>query len=267
MSNKCKICGRSCYDYQKLKSGIICSDCLNTLPLGVKNCIREFTGDQIQKIQKVAKPFDGKSKIWRYCEDLKVCVDSIVLNKMEYKFKDLESVKLNFHPKEIGKMPDTAEGIVTVVIEIKSPHVLIEEAFLSKRITAKYIISGLDIIYHYNQELEYTIHAVQEAIRNKTYVIKDAYNREEKETNDSKKSSANNSRSKDNKSSYTAKATPLESAMELFSVKRPFTKAELRKKRNIFLASNHVHPDDGGSEEAFRKVQDAYELLMKFASD
>ena len=55
--------------------------------------------------------------------------------------------------------------------------------------------------------------------------------------------------------------------MELFSVKRPFTKAELRKKRNIFLASNHVHPDDGGSEEAFRKVQDAYELLMKFASD
>ena len=128
MSKKCKVCGRSCYDYQKLKTGIICSDCLNTLPIGVKNCIREFTGDQIQKIQKVAKPFDGKSKIWRYCVDLKVCVDSIVLNRMEYKFKDLESVKLNFHPKEIGKMPDTAEGIVTVVIEIKSPHVLIEEA-------------------------------------------------------------------------------------------------------------------------------------------
>ena len=61
--------------------------------------------------------------------------------------------------------------------------------------------------------------------------------------------------------------TPLESAMELFSIKRPFTKSELRKKRNIFIASNHIHPDDGGSEEAFRKVQDAYELLIKFASD
>lgn len=267
MAKKCKVCGRSCYDYQRLKTGIICSDCLSTLPIGVKNCIREFSGDQILKIRKVAVPSSGKSKIWRYCEDLKVCVDSIILNRMEYKLKDLESVKLNFHPKEIGKLPDTAEGVVTVVIEIKSPHVLIEEAFLSKRITARYIISGLDIIYHYNQDLEYTIHAAQEAIRTKTYVIKDAFNRNDKETNDSKKSTTKEDRSKDNKRSYTDKKTPLESAMELFSVKRPFTKAELRKKRNIFLASNHVHPDDGGSEEAFRKVQDAYELLMKFASD
>lgn len=265
MVKKCKVCGQCCRDYKKLKSGLICSDCMDSLPIGIKNSIHEFTADQIQKIKNNIKPYDGKSRIWRYCDSLQVTGNSIVLNRMEYKLKDLMSVKLNFHPREIGKLPDTAEGIVSLILELKSPHILIEESFINKRITARYIISGMDIIYHYSKDLEYTINAIQAAIQDKTYIIKEAY-KEEKDTDTGKQSNQSGYKQKKRKN-RTSKMTPLESAMELFSIKRPFTKSELRKKRNIFIASNHIHPDDGGSEEAFRKVQDAYELLIKFASD
>ena len=265
MAKKCKVCGRCGHDYKKLKAGIICSDCMNALPIGVKNSINEFTADQIQKIKEIIKPYDGKNKIWRYCDGFQVTGNSIILNRMEYKIKDLVSVKLNFHPGEIGKLPNTAEGIISLILELKTPHILIEESFINKRITARYIISGMDIIYHYSKDLEYTINAIQAAIQDKTYIIKEAY-KEEKNTDAGKQSNQSGYKQKKRKN-RTSKMTPLESAMELFSIKRPFTKSELRKKRNIFIASNHIHPDDGGSEEAFRKVQDAYELLIKFASD
>lgn len=270
MERKCKICGNTVEgQYEKLKKGWICKACLDRLPYGVRTSIHDFTDSQIRELLKIVRPFQRSKSVWRFCGNLKVCYDSIVLNGYEYLLKDLLSVKLNFHPKEIGRLPDTATGVISAVIETKDPHFLIEEAFISGKTTAQYIITGMDIIYHFSSDLEYTLKAVQDAIRNGDYLIKEAIHHEEKKEQSAGKQSHKTYRWQKTKTEKPKEEnlTPLEAAMKLLGVERPYTKADLRKKRNQYLANNHVHPDDGGSEEAFQKLQDAYELLLKFAAD
>ena len=55
-----------------------------------------------------------------------------------------------------------------------------------------------------------------------------------------------------------------EQAEELFGVKEPYTRDEVRDARNRLLKK--YHPDMGGSEELAKKINAAYELLIKHAS-
>lgn len=271
MEKKCKICGKEVgIEYGRLKKGLICQSCMHKVSIGVRSSLKDFTADQIKHIINTIQPYQKEKNVWCYCGTLKVCFDRIIINGFEYPLKNLVAVKLNFHPKELGRLPDTAVGVITVMVEIKEPHYLIEEAFIAGKTTAQYIISGMDIIYHYSDDLEHVIKAVQNSIQDGTYIIKEAIQDAQKQKEEKKEEKTKKTyRWEKGKTAQKKEEplTPLEAAMKLLSVERPFTKADLRKKRNQYLAENHVHPDDGGSEEAFRKIQDAYELLLKFAAD
>lgn len=56
----------------------------------------------------------------------------------------------------------------------------------------------------------------------------------------------------------------LKEAEALFQMSTPFTKEQIRKKRNILLKKNH--PDEGGSPEMCKKINLSYEVLLKAAS-
>lgn len=58
--------------------------------------------------------------------------------------------------------------------------------------------------------------------------------------------------------------TELERAEELFGVTAPYTRGQLRDARNKLLKRHH--PDLGGSEELAKRINAAYELLVKYAS-
>lgn len=272
MEKKCKICGKNVgIEYGRLKKGLICQSCMSRVSIGVRSSLKDFTANQVKHIINTIQPYQKEKNVWCYCGTLKVCYDRIILNGFEYPLKNLVAVKLNFHPKELGRLPDTAVGVITAMVEIKEPHCLIEEAFIAGKTTAQYIISGMDIIYHYSDDLEHLIKTIQDAIQDRTYLIKEAIQDAQKGKEEKKKEEKSQKTYRWEKSKTAEKKeeslTPLEAAMKLLSVERPFTKTDLRKKRNQYLAENHVHPDDGGSEEAFRKIQDAYELLLKFAAD
>lgn len=58
--------------------------------------------------------------------------------------------------------------------------------------------------------------------------------------------------------------TELERAEELFGVTAPYTRGQVRDARNKLLKTHH--PDLGGSEELAKRINAAYELLVKHAS-
>ena len=132
MEKKCKICGKNVgIEYGRLKKGLICQSCMSRVSIGVRSSLKDFTANQVKHIINTIQPYQKEKNVWCYCGTLKVCYDRIILNGFEYPLKNLVAVKLNFHPKELGRLPDTAVGVITAMVEIKEPHCLIEEAFIA----------------------------------------------------------------------------------------------------------------------------------------
>lgn len=285
MANKCKICGCELYGVQtKIKGGALCYNCISEFPLGIQHSASSFTLKQLLQIKKIIKRARyNPDQVWRSCGTFKVCSQSIILNAMEYKVKDLRSIRLNFHPKDVAGSHDMATGYVTLVIETKSPHVMIEERFLDHLTVVRYTISGLDITYHYSAELEYVVRCVQTAIKENTPYIKDALKWEnakeaekrraqraqQEQRNWQQKERAQQNRTQSQSSSQARqekKETPLEAALRMYGLKQPYTVAALKARRNNLLKTNPIHPDNGGTNEKFKEFQLAYELLLQFAT-
>ncbi len=279
------------HDEVPVKGGVICKSCYDALPVSIQSSIKNFTVKQIQQFKQIATPFRNPELVWRYCEKFQICVDSIVLNKTEYKLRDLRSVKLNFHPTAIGTESSTAIGIVTLVIETKSPHFLIEEAFAPTSSRIRYSISGMRIYYHYNTVVEQWIREIQEAIRSKSYSLRAIKNEEDRKYREKKEREArarteqaqkkthshtHSEQTQQKKTRQEQHQTPppkqappkteLQKALEVFDLKIPFTDNELKKRRKKMIMEQRLHPDQGGDAETFKRVQAAYELLLKFAT-
>lgn len=252
---------------KKIKYGMICSSCYRRLPLGVRGNVWEFTGSQLKELLKKIKPAGKEGRCWVRYGGLLVCEGSIILNGIVYQLKDLESLRLNFHPNRIGTVTGTAAGILSLVITLKQPHLLVEEMLSAEGLQLRYYISGMEITYRYPDALDRALQCVSKAIAEGRHVIPEAVRyfdsfrsrgeKTGKKTREDSKAGKENGR----------ELTRFEAAMQMFGLERPFTKEDLRKKRNQYITNNHIHPDDGGTEDAFRKVQEAFTLLSKFASD
>lgn len=77
-------------------------------------------------------------------------------------------------------------------------------------------------------------------------------NKEREHSNDGQRRTGENSE--------TNQETKLKEALELFEVQMPYSLAEIQKRRKQLLLK--VHPDHGGSNALFRKVNEAYEILF-----
>lgn len=266
----CKICGNTAVENgRKIKYGMICSSCLAKLPRGVRESSGGFTAHQIKEILEAVKQAPAGTYVWVRWDNFLVGDSYLILNGMKYNLKDLEKVSLNFHPHDLGGNADTANGVISVVLVLRQPHVLIEEAASWKEYHMKYHISGMNIIYQFPEALERVAGCINGAINNRSYVIPEAVRyfnaaRERgKQQANSRERGKNNTQSRE----QTDHMTPLEAAMKMFGLQRPFSKEELRRSRNQYITSNHIHPDDGGSGAAFQRVQESYNLLLKFTTD
>lgn len=276
MARKCKLCGSATEGKMKIKNGTICLNCADKLPSGVRGSMSGFTDTQLHAIMKAVRPTSGKRHIWVKCEGLLVCEDRLILNGMEYPINNLVSVRLNFHPEGQGKETGTAKGVVSLVLELKKPHLLIEETISRKQISVRYHISGMEISYIFPKTLADAIRCANEAVQTGKPYIKEALlyfnaaeerRKQREKAEREKQEQARRQKQKATENAAKRDMTPLEAAMALFGMKRPFTKEELKKKRNQYLTANRVHPDSGGSDARFRQVQEAYDLLLKFASE
>ncbi len=264
----CKICGNTINENGiKIKYGMACSSCMSRLPRGVRKSAENFTALQLKELFKVVKPMLSRTYIWARWDNFLVGDRYIVLNSMKYELKDLEKVYLNFHPHDLGNEAGTANGIISIVIVLRHPHVLIEETVSEKEYSVKYHISGMNILYQFPGALDRMVKSINTSISSGSYVIPEAVKyfdaaREKARQKEKKQDSKNTWNGE-----HTENMTPLEAAMKMFGLQRPFSKEELRRKRNQYITAYHIHPDDGGSGAAFQRVQESYDLLLKFTTD
>lgn len=62
--------------------------------------------------------------------------------------------------------------------------------------------------------------------------------------------------------SYGRKRSELDEAKKLFDIHGSYTEADLKKQRNVLLRK--FHPDNGGTNEDCQRVNQAYELLLRY---
>lgn len=284
---QCKMCKKKINKEDvKVKNGYICKDCYDSLPESVKACSSDFTTKQLLQLMKIIKP--AESKVLVKSGMLKICAESIAIKNTEYLLRDLRKISLNFHPAGVGSHPNTVVGTITIILETKSPHFMIEEPFFENEVTVGYGISGKVIYYYYSYEIEKLFELVQECIDSGTcnmipYIKKyqklmmkeEEYKRQQEEIERKKREEAKRreeekrrkrEESQKSKSSGTSKTlSPFEEAKSMFCVEMPYTKEQIKKSRNNLI--KRYHPDNkGGSEEMCRKINENYALLLKFAS-
>ncbi len=274
MRRKCAIC-RKPYDSSiltKIKNGHICANCALSLSAGVKSSLSELTDTQIKQIQKNIRKYKDDRIEWVRLAGLIVCADAIVLNSREYPLSNILRVKLNFHPSEIGNEPETAKGTISAVIEVKNPHFLIEEMVSFEIATARYVISGMDVTYYIKngERIEHAVRAAQQAINDRSFVIQEAvdeYERLRIKAEAERKRQREERKKRFSSDNQEKELTPLEVALKMFGLERPFTMEELKRHRRQYLKEHNVHPDSGGNNAEFRMLEEAYEILQKFASN
>lgn len=286
---KCKIAKN---DEVKVKGGYICSSCYNSFPDSIKMYITDFTVGQLTKLSKIIYP--ATSKMLIRSGDLKICRNSISIKNTEFMLKDLRSLKLNFHPSGTGRHPNTVYGTITVVIETKSPHFLIEEPFFDHEITVGYGINGKVIYYYYSYEIEKLFEVMEKCLKDgsqdatpyldeyqmaimkedelkkKKEEAQQKKKEEEKQKAEEKRRRQEEKRREEKKQRENTqnkdtrhKMSPFEEAKALFGVELPYTKEQLKSARNTLLKK--YHPDNkGGSVEMCKKINESYALLKKF---
>lgn len=294
---QCKICKNQISDNGvEVKNGIICNDCMELLPDSVKLNAKNFTVRQILQLSKMIQP--SSSKNWVESGVFGVGKNTISIKKHEFQLKDLREVRLNFHPKAMGPHPNTVVGTITVVIETRTPHFLIEEPFFPDDVIVAYGISGKVITYHYSYTIETLFNLIQECIDKKVYDMTnfiDRYQQAVQKSDEYKKNKANAEAQKkkmeedqkakeeadrkkreeeqrqkqkeEKRKAYVGGKRPLspfEEAKILFDVEMPYTTSDIKAIRNKLVKK--YHPDLGGSEEMCKRVNEAYTLLSKFAS-
>lgn len=299
---QCKICKEKLDTDSgiKTKSGVICQSCLDKFPDSVKMHIQNFTVKQLMQLDKLIAP--ASSKILIESGVFGVGKNCIQIKGIEYQLKDLRSIRLNFHPKELGSHPNTVVGIITVIVETKYPHFLIEEPFFPEDVTVGYGISGKVIFYHYSYEIEQIFEKIQECLDECSYDMTEYIDRyrkavqkeaeykkskedekrraeeaqkkakeeaeKQKKAEEEKRRREKEERKKKESSSTSykpKKMSPFEEAKALFGVEMPYTLADIKSRRNKLV--RQYHPDNnGGSEEMCKKINEAYTLLSKFAT-
>lgn len=279
----CGVCKRTAVNRNKIKRGVICEQCLRSLPESVQASADQFTAAQIRSlIQIVHTPAEADYKtIWAYSgnRNLKFSKDAMWLGQRLIRIKDLRSIRLDFHAKGIAKDPNTVTGIITLVIETKSPHFLMEEPITKNDICISYRISGCEITYEYPYYLDHLIHTVQMCIASGADTFDEAKAKmearkryeEQCKAEEEKKRRAQEGQTHTKRNASSAHNTshaqsPFDAAKKMYGVELPYTKQELKKIRNRLILEKKAHPDIGGSDELFKEIQSAYELLLKYAS-
>ena len=286
----CKNCRNEIINPVRVKNGSICQHCYDSLPESVKVNADHFTLKQIKQIQGLVN--EPEEQALASCGTFKVCRTAIQINGKEFKIKNLSGVRLNFHPNGLGMSLGTAVGTLTVVIDTKVPHYMFEEPFYPKEVTASYRINGKNVTYGYSyaieklfvciqkclseqsEDLSKYIEEYQEAVKRNNQEKKekkDAQNRgfssnqkRQSESTSTKQEHTSSQSNTSNNGDTQKPKTPFDEAKALFSVELPYTTTEIKRKRNALIKK--YHPDLGGSEEMCKKINEAYTLLLKFAS-
>lgn len=272
---KCAICGRKLNEKIKIRGGAVCTNCAGLFPESIRKGFRQFTAKQLMQARTLYT--EQKIKPWLRCGEFGLGKYSIILNQFEYPLRKLRGIRLGFHPNAIGGSQHTVNGTVTLILETEKPYMVIEEPFLAYDITARYNINGLIIRYFFSPELSRMVQEVETAIKNGVYnlerFMEEYRSRQERQKEKEAQSKAREERRKSQQSRQKQDkkneqpATPLEKARERFGLDMTYSTEDVKRARNRMLMKEKIHPDNGGSAEAFKVFEEEYRMLLKYAAN
>lgn len=267
----CSICKHQLVKKIKTKHGCICPDCYGRLPDSVKNSIRLFTPKQLTELSQICH--EHKSLARLRVNNLNICDHSLQINNWEINIEDIENISTNFHPVRQGEAADVCCGYISIVIETKKPHCLIEEPFVDHEIVVRYHINGRNITYIYKQDVSQIFMDIQSAVRNQEgSFIKAILNFSKRKQKEHSSSNTNETREQTSKSnnSSAGKSSPFAEARRMYGVTIPYTKQTLDQRKRVLLQK--WHPDHNMGNEALAQEMTTlilrnYELLLKQADN
>lgn len=275
--DKCKICQRNAKILYKVKNGRICESCYNKFPKAVQNSLESLKPRQLKEIMQIVKP--AKTKSFASLKSLRLCTYSIIINDWEISLINIYEISVGFHPEsycdDLGS--NYANGVITLKIETRKPHIIIEEPLLKRPV--QYIISGASIRYLFPPELLNIVNTIQSSIKDGTcslfrykvqLTFKEAERRrKEIEAEKKRKEQAEKDRKagkKEKKKSFneTYIQSDYDEALYILDIIAPFTIEELKKKRNQLI--KQYHPDQiNGDANKCSEINNAYDILEKYA--
>lgn len=267
----CSICKKTLVKKIKTKKGRICPDCFARLPDAVKYSVESFTPKQLAEIIKICHPHTEQARL--KINRLHVCDHSIHVNNWEIGIKDIQNLSLNFHPTRPGEVSGVCYGYITVVVEIKNPHILIEEPFNDHEILIKYQINGRNITYLYKSDVNQIISKVQDALRSnedsfiKAIILFTDEKRKQSQSYGSRSSNRQQS-TYENKTNKSEPSSPFADAKKMFGVEVPYTKQTLDQRKKALLMKWHPDHNVGNEKlatEMTTLILKNYNLLLKQA--
>lgn len=164
----CKCCKKEFLSKEKvkMKNGVICRDCFDKLPRPFQNSIRKIRTEELKEALTYLKPC--QAKYWAtYNDTIRICNTSLQISNYEIDLKDLESVRLNFHPFRSAEGVHKVYGVMTIVMTFKKIKLRLEEALMLT--TVGYRIVGDNISYTYPEKFVEHFSCIQQYLEDDSH--------------------------------------------------------------------------------------------------
>lgn len=175
---RCRICGKKDTRYAKIKNGILCESCYESMPRLIRENAYGLTSKQILNSCKVMKNMKTREDYWCYVgawdeENPLLFGDyKMSVKDTEILYSDLESIELSFHPIK-RYYGNKLEGWSVLKFTTKKPRISIEIELPMKRNSGeimeteirRYEIYGDQIEYKFYGTDRYIIRVVNQIIR------------------------------------------------------------------------------------------------------
>lgn len=153
----CKLCNKRTTKYIKVKSGVICPDCYESLPNMITDNIKDLTPQNIKSASKIMSISESSDDFWGYIDEdytFMFADDRLCVNETDIYYKNIKDIYLNFHPTSKASSANsyrgTVKGYTTLVVITKKPEIIIEKRLNKNKDGVRYSIHGNNITYIYD---------------------------------------------------------------------------------------------------------------------
>lgn len=172
---RCKICGRNSPRYAKIRKGVICEDCYDSMPRLIKDNVYDLTSRQILNSCRIMKRTSDRKGYWAYVgmwddeNPILFANDRLSVKDTEILYSDLDDISLVFHPvsRQLG---NHVSGRSVLRIKTLKPKIILEIELpfkgysLDAEESIRYDIYGDEISYRFYGIDKYVVKIVKEII-------------------------------------------------------------------------------------------------------
>ena len=273
------------------RDGTLCEQCIGKSE-NRHFLVQEFNDLSIEEFNKAKKLFvplshtSSKYKHKSY-KNISVCDDGLILyyeKTVQFlEYEHISSIRHKFVPQKQHILQSCLTGNNFLLIITKNPKIIIWFKLENELVKVKYhyekrnyIVELADeVIDIFNTSLKYH-HKYIEAKKAESKGYRCDYNdwesneasekqqEKERQEREQREKERRERQKREQRESTQNINLEYERALALFMLKTPFTITELKKQRNMLIKS--FHPDEGGTSEYAQHINNAFDVLKKYAS-